>query len=115
MELERVFGDGREEAILDAAGELFDLLAELGDLEDHRARVERIEHQEVDRALYARMHRVAPAMRHDAIADLEQHLERPIRRVLARQPGGDAGDLDAALEPAADLQEAPAGEAVHVL
>ena len=54
-------------------------------------------------------------MGHDAVADLEQHFERAVGRILAGQPGDDAGDLDAALEAAADLEEAPAGEAVHVL
>ena len=85
------------------------------DLEQHRARIERIEHQEVDGALRAGAHRVAAAVGHHAVADLEQHFERAVGRILARQPADDAGDLDAALEAAADLEEAPAGEAVHVL
>ncbi len=59
--------------------------------------------------------RVLAPVGHDAVADLQHHVERTVRRILARQPGERAGDLDAALQPAADLEEAPAGEAVHVL
>ncbi len=58
---------------------------------------------------------VLAAMGHDAVADLQHHVERAVRRVLARQQAEHAGDVDAAFEPAADLEEAPAGEAVHVL
>ena len=54
-------------------------------------------------------------MGHDTVADLQHHVERAIRGVRPRQPGQHARDLDATLQPSADFQEAPAGEAIHVL
>ena len=54
-------------------------------------------------------------MGHDAVADLQHHVERSVRRIFARQPAERARDLDAALEPSSDFEKAPAGEAVHVL
>ena len=76
--------------------------------------VQRVEDEEIDIGVGAGAHRIAAAMGHDAVADLEQHVERAFGSGLAGAPGDDAGDLDAAFEAAADLEEAPTGEAVHV-
>ena len=54
-------------------------------------------------------------MGHDAIADLQHHVERAVRRLGVGQPGQRTGDLDAAFQPPADLEKTPAGETVHVL
>ena len=59
--------------------------------------------------------RVAAAVRHHAVADLDREVERAVGRVGVGEPGERAGHRDRALERAADRQEPPAGEAVHVL
>src|SRR6185312_16976924 len=102
--LERRAAGDRKLAVLDAAGQSFDLLPEFGHLELDRAWVERIEHQQVDVGVAAARDIVAATMGHDAVADLEQHVERAVGRVVAREPARDAGDLDAALETPADLE-----------
>jgi hypothetical protein len=87
---------------------------QFGELEDDRTRIERVERQQVDGALGAGADRIAAAVGHDAVADFEQHFERAVGRILGGEPGRGAGDLHGALEPAAQLEEAPAGKTIHV-
>ncbi len=53
-------------------------------------------------------------MRHDAVADLEQHFERAVGCVGRGEPAGDTRHLDGTFDAAPQLEEAPACKAVHV-
>ncbi len=84
------------------------------ELEDDRTRIERVERQKVKDADTAGIDAVLPPVSHDAVADLQQHFQRPLGRIMVRQGRQNACHLDAALKPAADFEEAPAGKAIHV-
>jgi len=91
------------------------VVLDLAQVVEHRARVHVVERQQVNDGSARGGDRVAPAVRHDAVADLDRKIERAVRRVRIGEPGQRAGHGDGPFERAADRQEPPAGEAVHVL
>ena len=115
MQLQHFLGRRRRWPSLTRSRQHIDLALEPFELEQHRARVERIERQRStrlrrpERTVYWRRW----VMTLSPISSIMS--SAPSGASLARQPGEGAGDLDAALQPAADFEEAPAGKAVHVL
>ena len=99
----RAAGEGRRDGL------------DLRDLEGQRAGVEGIEHDHVAHRRQRQADQVARAIGDLAVGEIEQQVEIVGRGVRRRERRGEAAGVDAALDPPAHVEEAPAGDAVHVL
>ena len=95
--------------------QILDMRRDLVELADDRARIERIEGEEVDHRLAAGRDRVAAPMRHDAVGRLHGKVEAAVRRAGVGQFGQKRAQQIGPLHRLADRQEAPAHEAIHVV
>ncbi len=85
------------------------------DLEGDRARIVGIEQRHVAHRIGRDADQIARAIGDLRIDQVEQHVEIGGARLLHAEMAHEAAGVDAALQPAADFEEAPAGDAVHVL
>ena len=84
------------------------------ELKRHRARIVRIEHDEVDDGCARRDHEVALPIGDLAIGKLEKHFEATVGRAGEREGAHQAAGDDASLDAAAEFEEAPARKLRHV-
>ena len=107
--------EGRHLTVDEGVRQLLHFAVDLVHLEEDRAWVERIERQKVGHRQARCVDVVAAAVGHDAVADFEQHVERAIGRLGTGHMAEKPRHVQPALDIAPERQEAPAGEAIHVL
>ena len=110
-------GGQRRHAHARDAREVVEMVVDGAQLEGERARIAVVEHDEVEHRRRLELAEIARAVGDRAVAQLqgEPHGGVPVDRRMAERLQRAGHDVLGALQPAAEIEEAPAGAARHVL
>ncbi|MPL73748.1 hypothetical protein SDC9_19554 [bioreactor metagenome] len=105
----------RQPAVLARVRQRLGQIAQPLHLEQDRARVVGVEGEQIDDGIARGLDPVAALVGDDAVGDLDRHVERALGRLGIGEGGQERGERIRPLKRAAEAEEAPAREAIHVL